>query len=121
MEIEKELKVGKVYRVTHARKGTFIAQLIGVEQGDPGDEHDTIFLTMKYDVRAGTGQVGLAVNPGKDAFRVSNLRPSLIIKIEEVEAKDWNLEATPIKDLPRPDNDLIKAMRELTEAVKNKE
>lgn len=82
------LEIGRVYKLDHQRKGVFIAQLTGIEEGDEADEQ---FLTMKYDVRIGTDQARLAISP-KDEVRVSNIRPSLIIAIEETEDGEWRLQ-----------------------------
>lgn len=81
-----KLVVGNTYKIIHKRKGCFIGQLIDVVEGDSADSQ---FLTFKYDVRAETDQARLAVNPGKGKVRVSNLRPSLVTKIEEVEGNEW--------------------------------
>jgi hypothetical protein len=89
MPIDIELKRGSIYKIKHRRKGTFIAKLIDVVQAEPDDPQDEIFLHVIYDVRAGTDQVGLAIVPGKDRERESNLRPSLIEKIEEFEGDTW--------------------------------
>lgn len=96
-----EIKLEKdgIYRVHHERKGVFVARLLDVVPADEGDEYDKQYLHMMYDVRAGTDQVGLAIVPGKDQFRESNLRPSLILKIEPVpEGEDWLREVK----LPEP-------------------
>lgn len=58
----------------------------------PWDEYDPYVLTFQYDVRFGTDQARLAFNPGKDKTRTSNLRPSLILRIIEVESGDWQRE-----------------------------
>ena len=84
--IDIELVVGNVYEIFHKRKGQFIGQLIDVVDGDSADPQ---FLTFKYDVRFGTDQIRLAVNPGKDKIRVSNIRPSLIIKLGELQEDHW--------------------------------
>lgn len=94
-----KLTKNKIYRIWHERKGSFVARLIEIVPSYPGDEYDKEYLHMIYDVRAGTDQVGLAVTPGKDKVRESNLRPSLIIKIEEVpEGEDWLRKV----ELPKP-------------------
>ena len=99
-----KLEVGKIYRIWHERKGSFVARLLAIVPAWEEDKYDTEFLHMMYDVRAGTDQMGLAIVPGKDRFRESNLRPSLINKIEEVpEGEDWLRE---IK-LPEPRKGLI--------------
>lgn len=97
-----DLKIGNVYRVTHKRKGTFVAQLINVVDTDPRDTTDDCFLTMKYDVRAGTDQVGLAIAPGKDSIRVSNLRPSLVLRMEELEGEDWLRQIKVAEEATKP-------------------
>ena len=84
--MELKWKVGNVYKFSHKRKGTFVGQLIEIV---PGDDIDPQFLTVKYDVRVGTDQVRLATTPGKNDVRVSNLRPSLILQIEEQEGEHW--------------------------------
>jgi len=89
METTKQLKVGSVYRIHHSSKGAFVAQLIDIVKADEGDEYDDVLLRVKYDVRAGTDQIGLSVIPGKQEVRVSRLRPSKIISIEELEGEDW--------------------------------
>ncbi|HLE03989.1 MAG TPA: hypothetical protein VI729_05160 [Anaerolineales bacterium] len=84
-----QVEVGKVYRITHKRKGTFVAQVIGVEQADPSDKVDSLFITVKYDVREGTDQARLSIEEGKQAVRVSNLRPSLVENVELLEEESW--------------------------------
>lgn len=100
--MEKKLTKGDVYTIHHKSKGVFVAQLIDIVEAWPGDEYDTVFLTMKYDVRAGTDQVGLAITPGKDQVRVSNLRPSKISKIEKFEGESW------LRDVKVPEEEKVK-------------
>lgn len=112
--MEEKLEVGKIYRIVHERKGTFVAQLIGIEPTSVNDSQDEMFLTMKYDVRAGTGQVGLAISPGKDSVRVSNLRPSLITHMEVLDNDDYKVKQTrvpkekQIKKKPKGALDMLK-------------
>jgi hypothetical protein len=40
-QMVEELKIGEVYRISHAKKGTFVGQLIDIVDSD-GDEHDKI-------------------------------------------------------------------------------
>lgn len=117
MRISKQLKVGDVYTFHHVRKGTFVGQLIGVEKADPEDEADDLFLTVKYDVRVGTGQEHMKTT-GVD-IRVSNLRPSLLVAIDDYDGKSWLLQKKAPKQ-PRPDTELLQALRELTEEVKKR-
>lgn len=84
MEI-KNIKINKIYKVLHQRKGAFVAQLIGFEEGD---DIDPIIMVMKYDVRVGTAQAGLAMTP-KQRVRVSGIRPSLVSRIEETNEDSW--------------------------------
>ena len=84
MEV-KDLEVGKIYKVVHKRKGAFVAQLIEFEDCD---DVDPLVMVMKYDVRDGTAQAGMATTP-KQTVRVSGIRPSLVIKIEETSDKSW--------------------------------
>lgn len=84
MEI-KDVKIGKIYDVHHKRKGPFVAQLINFEKCD---KVDPVIMVMKYDVRAGTAQAGLATTPTQ-AVRVSGIRPSLVLRIEETDGDSW--------------------------------
>ena len=93
--MDKELEIGKIYEVHHSRKGKFIALLTDVAPA-PGDEQDDHYLTVKYDVRQGTDQFRLATQPGQ-RFRESNLRPSLILRMEEYEEEHW-LRNIPVKE-----------------------
>ena len=83
------IQIGEVYRIHHRRKGQFVAQVIGVEQADPGDLQDRYFVTVKYDVRVGTDQANLSIEIGKQQVRVSNLRPSLVDSIDHLEGENW--------------------------------
>lgn len=90
--MRKKLEIGKIYTVTHQRKGTFVALLEDIltakEAGFEGDEQDEVFLAMVFDVRAGTDQEGLATVKGQ-VERRSQLRPSVIITIEEYDGDSW--------------------------------
>ena len=46
-----EMEYGKVYKIWHKRKGAFVAQFLGVVEGD---EADAQFIHVRYDVRGGT-------------------------------------------------------------------
>jgi len=94
MEV-KELQVGKIYKIAHQRKGHFVAQLIEVEDGD---ERDPLILVVKYDVRFGTDQAHMAIEQGEQNVRVSGLRPSLIIQMEETEEQQWLREVKTIEE-----------------------
>lgn len=94
----KDVKVGKIYDIHHKRKGAFVAQLIGFEEGD---EVDPVIMVMKYDVRAGTAQAGLAMMP-KQRVRVSGIRPSLVTKIEETDENSW------LREVRVPEEETIK-------------
>ena len=85
MDVNKKLKIGKIYSIHHKRKGHFVAHLIDVVEGD---DLDPVFLTVKYDTRVGTDQHHLATQKGQ-AVRESNLRPSLIYSIEKTEEGGW--------------------------------
>lgn len=111
--MDKELKIGQVYLVHHKRKGSFVAQLIGIENTPEGDEVDDIFIKVKYDVRQGTSQANLAISP-KDRVRVSGLRPSLITSMEPTEEQAWLREVkVPEEELPKPDKNLMSRLRDL--------
>lgn len=87
MGITKNLVIGRVYAVGHRRKGDFRGQLIDIV---PGDAADSQLLTFKIDTRPGSGQERLA--HAKNAhITVTNLRPSLIVRIEEMPDDDWLL------------------------------
>ena len=95
----KVLKRGTVYEVDHERKGRFIGQFLGFDDEPErlGDKVDKVFLTFKYDVRAGTDQAHMQVGVKDEAgymkpVRVSNLRPSLIRSIRQTEEQQWLLE-----------------------------
>ena len=94
----KDVEIGRIYDVHHKRKGAFVAQLIGFEECD---EIDLIVMVMKYDVRKGTAQAGLATTP-KQAVRVSGIRPSLVVKIEETDGGGW------LRDAKVPEEESIK-------------
>jgi len=94
-----DLKVDRVYRIHHKRKGVFIAHLLEIVPADKGDLQDKILLKVRYDVGPGTDQIHLAVNPGKDKVRTSLLRPSLIFNMTELEEGTWRREVKA----PEPD------------------
>ncbi len=81
----KNVQKGKIYSVVHKRKGAFVAQLIDFEDCD---DVDPVVMVMKYDVRDGTAQAGMQTTP-KQTARVSGIRPSLVVKIEETGDKSW--------------------------------
>jgi hypothetical protein len=84
--VDKELTIGKVYAIGHRRKGDFRAQLVDIV---PGDEADPFFLMFKIDTREGSGQEKLA-RARSAKITVTNLRPSLITRIEEMtDGDDW--------------------------------
>ena len=113
METSKELKIGQVYLIHHKRKGTFIAQLIGIEETYPGDQADDIILQVKYDVRRGTPQENLAISP-KDRVRVSGLRPSLVTSMEPTEEQTWLREVkVPEEIQSKPNKNLRNKLRDL--------
>ena len=97
------LKLGNTYRIKHKRKGEFVVQLIGIEETTHPTEVDKFFLTCRYDVRVGTDQAHMSFGTksektGQPApFRVSNLRPTLIDKIEPIK-EHWLRELK----LPQP-------------------
>lgn len=93
----KDVKIGKVYDILHKRKGAFVAQLIDLEECD---EVDPVVMVMKYDVRAGTAQAGMATTP-KQAVRVSGIRPSLVVKIEETDGGSW------LRDVKVPEEEKV--------------
>lgn len=87
MGITKQLTIGKVYAIGHKRKGDFRAQLIDIV---PGDTQDLQLLTMKIDTRPGSGQERLS--HAKNArVTVTNIRPSLVVRIEEMPDDEWLL------------------------------
>ena len=97
-----EMEYGKVYKIWHKRKGAFVAQFLGVVEGD---EADAQFIHVRYDVRVGTDQAHLSTNLGKQDVRESNLRPSLITKIELFDGPHWLRELKPPPEpapLPEP-------------------
>jgi len=81
-----ELTIGKVYAIGHRRKGDFRAQLVDIV---PGDKADPSLLMFKIDTRTGSGQERLA-RAANAKITVTNIRPSLITRIEEMaEGDDW--------------------------------
>jgi len=84
--ISRDLNVGGVYAVHHKRKGHFKAQLIAIVPS-ADDPQDSILLTMKMDTRETGGQSHLARSPS--GVTVTNIRPSLIVSIEEMPDEDW--------------------------------
>lgn len=111
--MKKDLEIGKIYSIHHRKKGHFVAQLIEVVSAWEGDETDDVFLTMKYDTRAGTDQVGLAIAPGKSKVRVSNLRPSHILSIKETLEGEY-LRAAKVPE----ENKIVKSDPGLMEKVR---
>ncbi len=87
--MDKTLTIGRVYAIGHKRKGDFRAVLIDIV---PGDAADPELLTVKIDTRPGSGQERLA-RTARAAVTVTNLRPSLIVRIEEMtgEGESWLL------------------------------
>jgi hypothetical protein len=83
--VDKDLTIGKVYAIGHKRKGDFRAQLVDIV---PGDAADPVFLMFKIDTREGSGQEKLA-RARSAKITVTNLRPSLIMRIEEMPDDDW--------------------------------
>jgi hypothetical protein len=95
-----EMEHGKVYKIWHKRKGPFVAQFLGIVEGD---EVDPQFIYVRYDVRVGTDQAHLSTNPGKQNVRESNLRPSLITNIELFTDNHWLRELkSPEPPIPTP-------------------
>jgi hypothetical protein len=82
--MELELKRGEVYRFWHKRAGEFVAQVLGMVEGD---EADPEFIHVRIDVREGSGQERLALSTA--GTRERNLRPSLILRIEKLEGEHW--------------------------------
>jgi len=109
----KELKIGEVYAIHHKKKGRFVAQLIDIVPAPEEDKIDDVFLTMKYDTRAGTDQANLAIVPGKSHVRVSNLRPSFILKIEKTEKGGW------LREIPVQEEEQVKSDPGFVEKVRN--
>jgi len=88
MGMTKNLVIGKVYAIGHKRKGDFRAQLIDIV---PGDAQDPQLLTFKIDTRPGSGQERLARSKGA-SITVTNVRPSLVVRIDEMPGNDeWLL------------------------------
>ena len=123
MEI-KELIIGKTYRFTHIRKGNFIAQLIDIVPTDLGDEADTQLLRCKIDTRKQTGQERLARSAKADVT-VTDIRPSLISNLEEVESDTWLVERRVNEELTQEQRqqqqyeaDLKKTVKTILEAEK---
>jgi hypothetical protein len=83
--MDKELTIGKVYAIGHKRKGDFRAQLVDIV---PGDASDPSLLMFKIDTRPGSGQERLA-RAANAKITVTNIRPSLITRIEEMPDDDW--------------------------------
>lgn len=110
--IKKDLKIGKVYSIHHKRKGHFVAQLINVVPAWEGDEEDEVFLQVKYDVREGTAQYGLATQPSQKV-RVSNLRPSLIHTMEPTDEQKWLMEVKVPEEEEKPDKSLMGRLKGL--------
>lgn len=75
----------KRYRFVHQRKGTFEGIFLGKERAPPEDEVDTEFLTVAIDTSSGSGSEWLR-RAAKAESTVSNLRPSLLEEIAELEA-----------------------------------
>lgn len=87
MSATRKLVVGKVYAIGHKRKGDFRAQLIDIVDGD---KQDPQLLTFKIDTRPGSGQERLA--HAKNArVTVTNIRPSLVVRIDEMPDDEWLL------------------------------
>jgi len=83
------IKVGKVYKIRHRKKGEFVVQILEIVPTEEEDKADDFLLFCRYDVRAGTSQVGLSLAPGKMNVRESALRPSHILSIEDLIGESW--------------------------------
>lgn len=100
MDVTKELVIGRVYAIGHKRKGDFRAQLIDVV---PGDMADPQLLTIKIDTRRGSGQERLARSVHA-AITVTNVRPSLIVRMEEMPDDEWLLSQRVVEERQREAN-----------------
>jgi len=120
MSTIKDLHIGKVYSIHHRRKGYFIGRLLEVIKAEPGDEADSVLLQFEIDVRPGTDQNRLA-NAGNEATAIRNIRPSLILSIEETDAADWLRTIYVPPPQPSPvmqQAEIIKAAMKLIEGEK---
>ncbi len=79
-----ELKEKHRYRFQHKRKGKFEGIFLGKEETPPGDPQDTEFWTVAMDTSDGSGSEWLRRTAGAEAT-ISNIRPSLVTKVQEVE------------------------------------
>lgn len=105
----KAINIGKIYKIQHDRKGTFVGQFMGFddEPSRLGDKEDKVFLIFKYDIRVGTTQehmsFGVKLETGeKVPVRVSGLRPSLITEIKQTDDESWLREVkVPEEEKPK--------------------
>lgn len=117
--ITKGLTIGTVYEIIHKRKGKFIALLTDIEPAPEGDEADDFFLKVRFDVRLGTDQYWMAANP-KQRYRESNLRPSLILKMVELEGDHWLREVkVQVTPEPEPGLGILQKVGKFLEGKKN--
>lgn len=72
------------YRFVHKRKGTFEGIFLGREATPAGDQEDKEFLTVAMDTSDGSRSEWLR-RVAKAEATVSNIRPSLLESVEEVE------------------------------------
>lgn len=73
----------KRYKFVHKRKGVFAGIYLGKEKTPDGDPEDVEFLTVAIDTSEGSGSEWLRRAKNAEAT-TSNLRPSLLESIEEV-------------------------------------
>jgi hypothetical protein len=72
------------YRFVHLRKGQFEGIFLGKEEAEPEDGYDTEFWTIAMDTSDGSGSEWLRRAAGAQST-ITNIRPSLVESVEEVE------------------------------------
>lgn len=110
-----KLEIGKTYRITHIRKGTFVSQLIDIVPTDPGDEADTQLLRMKIDTRKGSGQERLARTSAE--VHVTDIRPSLVSHIDEMEGDAWLLQTRVVEEERREQKQFDTDLKNMVKTV----
>lgn len=77
------------YRFVHKRKGTFEGIFLGKEEARPNDPCDKEYWTVAMDTSDGSGNEWLRRAAGAPST-TSNIRPSLVEAVEEVQEVEEN-------------------------------
>ena len=113
IDIDK-LEIGKIYNISHKRKGHFVGLLMGISNTNDDDT----FLHVKYDTRTGTDQISLSLVPGKANIRETNLRAKLINVMNEFEGESWLRDVKIPKPLEPPEPKKQNLIQKITKTIK---